>query len=44
MRGLDAGPLQNAGVIEGLTAVLIGINIRHKVKHSGIRITGIGPA
>lgn len=42
MRGLDAGPLQNAGVIEGLTAVLIGINIRHKVKHSGIRITGIG--
>lgn len=42
MRGLDAGPLKNAGVIEGLTAVLIGINIRHKVKHSGIRITGIG--
>lgn len=41
MRGLDAGPLQNAGVVEGLTAVLIGINKRHKVKHSGIRITGI---
>jgi NADPH-dependent F420 reductase len=41
LRGIDAGPLQNAGVVEGLTAVLIGINIRHKTKHSGIRITGI---
>lgn len=41
MRGVDAGPLQNAGVVEGLTAVLIGINIRHKIKHAGIRITGI---
>ena len=42
LRGLDAGPLQNASVVEGLTAVLIGINIRHNIKHSGIRITGIG--
>ncbi len=42
LRGIDAGPLQNAGVVEGLTAVLIGINIRNKVKHSGVRITGIG--
>jgi hypothetical protein len=41
MRGLDAGPLQNAVVVEGLTAVLIGINIRYKVKGAGIRITGI---
>lgn len=41
MRGIDAGPLQNAVVVEGLTAVLIGINIRHKVKGAGIRITGI---
>lgn len=41
MRGIDAGPLQNASVVEGLTAVLIGINIRTKIKHSGIRITGI---
>jgi NADPH-dependent F420 reductase len=41
MRGLDAGPLQNAVVIEGLTAVLIGINIRYKVKGAGIRITGL---
>ncbi len=38
---LDAGPLANASVVEGLTALLIGINIRHKVKGSGLRITGI---
>jgi 8-hydroxy-5-deazaflavin:NADPH oxidoreductase len=38
---LDAGPLANASVVEGLTAVFIGINIRHKVKGSGLRITGI---
>ena len=38
---VDAGPLANASVVEGLTAVLIGINIRHKVKGSGIRITGL---
>jgi NADPH-dependent F420 reductase len=41
MRGLDAGPLQNAVVAEGLTAVLIGINIRYQAKGAGIRITGI---
>ncbi len=41
MRGLDAGPLKNSVVIEGFTSVLIGINIRHKVKGAGIKITGI---
>ncbi|MCY3901183.1 MAG: NADPH-dependent F420 reductase [Caldilineaceae bacterium] len=41
MRGIDAGPLSNSSVSEGLTAVLIGINIRNKVKGSGIRITGV---
>ena len=41
MRGVDAGPLVNSSVSEGLTAVLIGINIRNKVKGSGIRITGV---
>jgi NADPH-dependent F420 reductase len=40
-RGIDAGPLVNAKVIEGLTSVLIGINIRYKVPGSGIRITGL---
>ena len=38
---IDAGPLANASVVEGLTALLIGINIRNKVKSSGIRITGL---
>jgi hypothetical protein len=40
-RGLDAGPLINAKVVEGLTSILIGINIRYKVPGSGIRITGL---
>lgn len=41
MFGVDAGPLANASVVEGLTALLIGVNIRNKIKSSGIRITGI---
>jgi NADPH-dependent F420 reductase len=40
MRGWDAGPIDNAVVVEGLTPVLLGINRRHKVKGAGIRITG----
>ncbi len=38
---VDAGPLANSAVVEGFTALLIGINARHKVQGSGIRITGI---
>jgi 8-hydroxy-5-deazaflavin:NADPH oxidoreductase len=41
MRGVNAGALQNAAVAEGLTAVLIAINITNKVKDAGIRITGL---
>ena len=41
MRGIDAGPLANAVVVEGLTPVLIGINKRYRAKAAGIRITGI---
>lgn len=41
LRGVNAGALQNASVVEGLTSLLIGINIRNKVKSAGIRITGI---
>lgn len=40
MKAWDAGPLDNAVVVEGLTTVLLGINRRHKVKGAGIRITG----
>ncbi|MCX6044265.1 MAG: NADPH-dependent F420 reductase [Chloroflexi bacterium] len=39
--GVDAGALSNSSVVEGLTAVLVGINIRHKIKGTGFRITGI---
>ena len=41
MFGLDAGPAENAVVVEGLTSILIGINKQFGVKSSGIRITGI---
>ena len=41
MVGWDAGPLENAVVIEGMTSILIGLNRQYRVKSSGIRITGI---
>ncbi len=41
MRALDAGPLANAAVVEGLTPLLIGINKRYQARGAGIRITGI---
>lgn len=41
MYALYAGPLKNAVVVEGLTSILIGINIRKKVEGAGIRITNI---
>jgi NADPH-dependent F420 reductase len=41
MRGVSAGVLQNAAVAEGLTCVLLGINIRYKINNAGIRITGL---
>ena len=44
LKALDAGVIQNAVVVEGLTSILIGLNIKHKVPSSGIRITGINDA
>ena len=41
MRALYAGPLCNSIVAEALTSALIVINRQHKIKHSGIRITGL---
>jgi len=40
IRGIDAGKLENARIVEEITALLIGLNIRHK-GHGGIRITGL---
>jgi NADPH-dependent F420 reductase len=41
MAAFDAGPIENSVVAEGLTAVLININIAFKIKNAGIRITGV---
>jgi NADPH-dependent F420 reductase len=41
LRSIDAGPLSNAGALEGITAVLATINRRYKRKDAGIRITGL---
>jgi 8-hydroxy-5-deazaflavin:NADPH oxidoreductase len=40
LRAVDAGPLEQARIVETLTALLIGINGRYKT-HAGIRITGL---
>ncbi len=40
VRAINGGKLENARIVEQITALLIGINIRHKA-HSGIRITGL---
>jgi len=39
-RAIDGGKLENARIVEQITALLIGLNIRHK-GHGGIRITGL---
>lgn len=41
VRAVDAGPLDNARLLEGAAALLISLNLRHKVKESGMRITGL---
>jgi 8-hydroxy-5-deazaflavin:NADPH oxidoreductase len=43
VRAVDGGKLENARIVEQITALLIGLNIRHK-GHAGIRITGLPPA
>jgi NADPH-dependent F420 reductase len=41
LRPVDAGPLEVSRIVEGITALLISLNRRHRVPHSGIRITGL---
>jgi NADPH-dependent F420 reductase len=41
LHAYDVGPAESARVVEGLTSILIRLNIRHKVKGSGIRLTGL---
>jgi NADPH-dependent F420 reductase len=41
LRPVDAGPLEMSRIVEGFTALLIGLNRRYKVHHAGLRITGL---
>jgi len=40
-RYVDGGRLENARIVEALTALLIGMNVRYKTHAAGIRITGL---
>jgi len=42
VRAVDGGKLENARIVEAITALLITLNIRHKVHGAGLRITGLG--
>ena len=42
MRAWHAGPIENSAAAEALTSVLIQINRRHPIAHSGIQIVGQG--
>lgn len=41
LQAYDVGPAESARVVEGLTSMLIRLNIRYKVKGAGIRLTGL---
>ena len=41
LRGIEAGPLDNAAAAEALTSLLIWMNRRYKSPGAGIRITGL---
>jgi 8-hydroxy-5-deazaflavin:NADPH oxidoreductase len=41
LRFVDAGALENARIVEPITALLIGINRRYGTERSGIQITGL---
>jgi NADPH-dependent F420 reductase len=41
LRPVDCGDLEVARILEQLTPLLISVNKRHKIKHSGVRLTGL---
>ena len=41
LRYVDAGPLENARIIEPITALLIGLNHRYGTDRAGIHVTGL---
>ena len=40
-RAVNGGKLENARIVESVTALLIGLNIRYKVHSAGVRFTGL---
>ena len=44
LRPVDCGDLEMARILEQLTPLLISVNKRHKIKHSGVRLTGLEAA
>lgn len=42
LRAVDGGPIANARIVESITALLIGLNVRYRVSEGiGIRFTGL---
>ena len=41
VRALNGGKLEQARIVESVTALLIGLNIRYKVHSAGVRFTGV---
>jgi 8-hydroxy-5-deazaflavin:NADPH oxidoreductase len=41
VRALNGGALENARVLEQITALLITLNIKYRVRAAGIRVTGL---
>lgn len=41
VRWIDAGPLHHCRALESMTALIIGINRRYKVKHGRFRVLGL---
>ena len=40
-RAVNGGRLENARIVESITALLIGLNVRYKTHSAGIRFTGL---
>jgi NADPH-dependent F420 reductase len=41
LRGVEAGNLRNARIVEATTAILLKVNKTYGIKHAGLRITGL---
>jgi len=41
VRAVNGGKLEGARIVESITALLIGLNIRYKVHSAGVRFTGL---